>query len=414
MSAAAQPGLAPATYSQREAAEAIAAHTVRECERRYGSRLRAAILTGSLAREEATILVNDGSCRILGDAEFLLIFKRGAKLPAAPALDSLAGAVTQSLRERNIGCPVHLAAVRPNYLVGLPAHIFSYELRHAGRVVFGDENILGLVPSYSPGQIEREDAWRLLSNRLIEWLEARAEAGPQAAEPGIDLAYATVKLWMDAATSLLVFLGQYEPGYAARAERLAALASDSVPGIPFPFAQFQSAVAEATSWKLRPQPYAADRFGWSFCHEARRFAVRLWSWELSRMTGQNPNLPPLALGGTLARRTTRKQRVRGWMRVARETGAFSAWRHRRRWARLSRGGSPRHWIYAVAAECAIREEGHATSSLVSDHPPDAWAQTLRGFLPVPGPSAAEPGGQWQALVRDVARNYHEFVERTRA
>ena len=413
MSAAAQPGLAPAAFSQREAAGKIVAHTVRECERRYGSRLRAVILTGSLAREEATILINDGLCRILGDAEFLLVFKRGARLPAARALDSLAGAVTQSLRERNIGCPVNLAAVRPNYLVGLPAHIFSYELRHAGRVVFGDENILRLVPSFSPAQIEREDAWRLLSNRLIEWLEARSKVAPQTMEPGIDLSYATVKLWMDSATSLLVFLGQYEPGYAARAERLAVLASGPVTGLPFPFAQFQAAVAEATSWKLRPQPYPADRFGWSFCHEARRFAVRLWSWELARMTGQSPNLPPLALGGTFACRTTRKQRARGWMRVAREAGAFSAWRHRRRWTRLSRGGSPRHWIYAVAAECAIREEEHATSP-VSEHPSGAWAQTLRGFLPVPGPPAAEPGGQWHALVRDVARNYHEFVERTRA
>lgn len=412
MSAAAQPGLAPAELSAREVAEKIVAQTVRACERSYGKRLSAVILTGSFARGEATILASDGLCRVLGDAEFLLVFKQGTRLPAADTVDCLAETVKQSLLRQGIACPVHLAAVRPGYLVHLPAHIFSYELRHAGRVVLGDEGILRLVPAFSPEQMDREDAWRLLSNRLIEWLEARAETAPKADAPGVGLSYATVKLWMDAAASLLVFLGEYAPSYAARAERLETLARDAATGLPFPIARFRAAVAEATSWKLWPETFPADSFGWSFCEEARRFAVRLWCWELALMTGQSANLPPLALCGAFARRMTRKQRIRGWLRVARETGAVTAWHHRARWVRLSRGGSPRHWLYAVAAECAIR--GEEISLLPAGNPPRGpWAQTLHRFLPIPGP-AAKPDGEWPALVRDLAWNYHEFVERTRA
>jgi hypothetical protein len=412
MSAAVRPGISPAELSAREVAEKIVALTLRECERSFGKRLRAIILTGSFARSEATIVARDGLCRVLGDAEFLLVFRQGTRLPAADALDCLAETVKQSLLRQAVACPVHLAAVRPGYLVHLPAHIFSYELRHAGRVVLGDEAILRLVPAFPPAQIDREDAWRLLSNRLIEWLEARAETAPQADAPGIRLSYATLKLWMDAATSLLVFFGEYAPSYAARAERLETLADDAAKELPFPVARFRAGVAEATSRKLRPETFPTDSFRWSFCEEARRMAVRLWCWELGLMTGQSANLPPLTLCGTLARRMTRKQRMRGWLRVARETGAVTAWHHRARWLRLSRGGSPRHWLYAVAAECALAEE-ELSSPPASNPPQGPWAQTLHGFLPIPGP-AGNPDGEWQALVRDLAWNYHEFVERTRA
>jgi hypothetical protein len=412
MRAAAKPGLAPLEWIRREAAQEIVARTVAACERRYGSRVRAVILTGSLARDEATFLTSGGQCRVLGDAEFLLVFNRGAKLPAAAAVDSLGERIMESLARRGIACPVHLAAVQPRYLARLPAHIFSHELGHAGRVVHGDEGVLRLVPAFSPAHIDREDAWRLLSNRLIEWLEARATAEPRADDPPIELSYATAKLWMDAATSLLVFLGEYEAGYAARAARLATLDGDLETGVPFPIARFRAAVDQATSWKLRPETFAADSFGWSFCEEARRFAVRLWRWELGRMTGQSANLPPLALCGAFARRASRKRRMRGWLRVARQTGPVTAWHHRRRWVRLGREGSPRHWLYAVAAECAIRGEEPAALSGES-RPQGPWAETLHGFLPIPGLSN-EAAGEWQSLVLDLAWNYHEFVERTRA
>jgi hypothetical protein len=171
MSAATQTRLAPLELGRRETANEIVRKTVRACEQRYGSRLRAVILTGSLARDEATVLCSDGRHRVLGDADFLLTFNRKAKLPSAAEIKSLGEEVTDSLERQGVTCTVHLAAVRPSYVARLPAHIFSYELRHTGRVVFGDEGILELVPEFSPAQMDREDAWRLLSNRMIEWLE---------------------------------------------------------------------------------------------------------------------------------------------------------------------------------------------------------------------------------------------------
>ena len=46
---------------------------------RYGGDLRALILTGSMARGEETIVERDGVQRVLGDAEFLLIFHDSAR-----------------------------------------------------------------------------------------------------------------------------------------------------------------------------------------------------------------------------------------------------------------------------------------------------------------------------------------------
>ena len=55
------------------------------CASRYGNDLRAVVVTGSLARDEVTAREDQGRRRLLGDAEFLLIFHETARLPDAAA-----------------------------------------------------------------------------------------------------------------------------------------------------------------------------------------------------------------------------------------------------------------------------------------------------------------------------------------
>ena len=71
---------------------------------------------------------------------------------------------------------VSLSIVHGAYLRHLPPHIYSYELRACGVVLFGEETILEEeIPTYAACDLSTEDAWRMLSNRLIEQMETAAE-----------------------------------------------------------------------------------------------------------------------------------------------------------------------------------------------------------------------------------------------
>jgi hypothetical protein len=394
------------------ATETVIAETVCACQRRYGSRLQALILTGSLAREEGTTLVVDGVCRILGDAEFLLIFRRHLSRNALSDLPRLAGSISGALCQHGIACKVDLAAATPRYLRQLPRQIFSYELRHAGRVVWGDAGSLQLAPEFPAAQLDREDAWRLLSNRMVEWLEALARVPNDAPGPGLDLFYSTVKLWMDAATSLLVFLGGYEPSYRARAMRLVSLLAELPRALPFSQADFSSGVVAATRWKLAPEPPMAQRAGWEFCSRARRLAAELWCWELGQLSGLNPADTPFGLVRAWSRCGSASARCRAWLRLAREQGwlrSHSDWPH---WMRLARDGPPRHWIYGVAAECMMRVDDFSVIAREGAASP-LRMEALRRRLPLPHAPLPTNGSQWRALACDLAWNYRRFVAKTR-
>ena len=412
MSAAAQAEFAPIEATRRQVAETVAACVAELCSREFGRRLRALVLTGSFARDEASICAGPTGYRVLGDAEFLVVFRRSARLPGAGRMSEFAHAASEALAAKGVACAVHLAAVHPAYLQRLPPHIFSYELRAQGRVVWGERGILGLAPEYYPAEIEKEDAWRLLSNRLIEWLEAREACRAEGNAAAMELRYRTAKLWMDAGTSLLVFLGRYAPGYRARAERLTALAlHPPAIALPFPLARIASAVERVTAWKLDPR-FAERHAAPAADEDAAWFAARLWCWEAARLANLDAELAPRALVRAFARKSGWRRRARGWLHLARENGGWGSRGHWRHWRRLAASGTPRDWLYAIAAEWALtdaRRAGDRGEDLVCA----LRARWLRALLPIPQdgtPAETESA----ALAGEIARQYHQFVETTRA
>lgn len=412
MSAATQLQLAPTTIARPEALETIVSEVVRACERRYPGALRAIVLAGSMARGESTVIFHDDACHVLGDADFLVVFQRRSMLPAQTELIRLEAAIAQTLGNQGIICAVHLAGVSVAYFRRLPAHIFSYELRATGKVVMGDASILASIPQFHTQEIEREDAWRLLSNRITEWLESLAAEIPGRQKPSLDLFYATVKLWIDAATSLLVFLRAYEPGCQARADRLAGLARNQLPlaQLPFPLKSFSAGVEASTAWKLMPDRVGIEQMGWAFCHQVRRMAGALWCWEEAQMSDLNAAWAPLTL---LQNSPVDNSRWRGWLRTARECRRLCRARAWRRWWALSHWGSPRHCVYAVAAECLLRHDDFgpwAADDLVSR----LRTNRLRKLLPLAGLPRSQDNDGWRLLVRELAWNYHELIEKTRA
>jgi len=106
----------------------------RVCRQQWDHRLRSLLLTGSVARDETTILAHPSGWRVLGDADFMAVFQRNAPLPAAGVVAALTAKCESDLRAAGVFAHVGLAVVHDDYFCRLPAHIFTYELRCCGRM----------------------------------------------------------------------------------------------------------------------------------------------------------------------------------------------------------------------------------------------------------------------------------------
>jgi hypothetical protein len=385
--------------------------TARVCAGAYSHTLRAVVLTGSLARDEATWKQEATGWRLLGDAEFLLVFEPSAALPAQISVDSLAQKIQDSLRcDGIIGC-VQLVPVHPRYLKKLQPHIFAYELRNCGQVVWGDCSITSLIPTFSAGDIPLEDAWRLLANRMIELLEAVARAEVGDGNVPEELQYRTLKLYLDMATSLLLFSGSYAQTYRERERRLRILAAVRTnENWPFPMGPFARQVFVSTELKLGHELRDSPAAGWDFWFQSIRYAQLLWRWELSRLVNEDRTATRRELMRNWMHRQCFTQRLRGWMFVWRACGWLQGWRWWLRWIHLALGGSPRHWVYSAAHSlfCQLPDVLEQKGRL--DISPASTGELL-ACLPVPRRSEA---GSWTELVHEVAWNYHCFLKPTQA
>src|SRR5215831_12427853 len=241
---------------------------------------RSVVLTGSMSRGEASWGEENNRLRLLGDAEFLVVFNDGVKLPDANQVSRVTSQVEARLCDRGIDAHVGLSPVAEKYLRALRPHIFAYELIAHGKVIAGDPDILQLTPEFSPVDIPLEDGFRLLMNRVIELLEALCDDDPGQSHR---VPYRTLKLWLDMATSFLLFKGAYEPTYRARAIRLREMAS-SGSDFPIPADYFTDRVAQATSVKLGGRAEVAGRGEFPLFVNAVR---ELWRWQLQRLTGMS-------------------------------------------------------------------------------------------------------------------------------
>lgn len=412
-------GRPSASAQEPSATQALRATVCEEaagrCVEKFGDSLRALVLTGSLARDEATFVEEGDGWRMLGDAELLLIFRKNAALPPRSSVCSVRQEIEQGLCGRKVRCPIDLAAVRPAYLQQLPPHILTYELRTCGQVVWGDSQILSMVTTFSASDISREDAWHMLCNRLVELLESAPDLEKGNSRLSQPLRYRATKLYLDMATSLLVFVGGYAPTYRERERNLRRLAKESTRHSEWPFelAPFAEQVTSCTEWKLSPDSPRSEPAS-DFCQEAVQYARRLWRWELERLTRSRGNqLSDRDLLLRWMQHQPATKRARGWLSVLRRCGWHRSWRNWARWARPACQASPRLWVYAAASELLFRLpclQEHARQRSETE----TGLQELRSWLPIRRESKHHESLCWQQLASEVAWNYHEFLENTRS
>ena len=401
------PGIGAAGLRAEELRKAICDATSVVCTSFLGLRLQALVLTGSLAREEATITRKGRTTTLVGDADFLIVVEPNAAHPSEAELRALAGAAERRLSESGISVHVGLGAVSPSYFSKLPARGFTYELKNCGKVVWGSQEILGRIPRYDAAELSQEDAWRTLNHRMIEVLMHIENSVCLGEELAPDLEYAVTKLYLDMATSYLIFAGLYRPTYAARARELRTLAAEAVESSQLPFAleQFSERVSECTERKLTGVGLGVNR-SFAFLEEAVGYARKLWDWETGRLFGINRKMTVKSVIAAMGRRQNFTERLRGWASLARRAGWTAASRSWARWARLSVIATPRYLVYGVASQLFW----NLPHMLQNQNPSNAsfdW-RPLRNLLPVV-PSAGVQAVDYRSLIDDIVWNYKTFL-----
>lgn len=385
-----------------------------ECVSFFGRQLRAVIVTGSVARGEASFVRTEGLWEVRGDAEFMVVLEKNVILPLCATLGTLRQRIEKVLHQRTVRCTVELSAVHPAYFRQLPPHIFTYELKHCGRVIWGDDRILELIPKFSVDDLSLEDAWRLLCNRLLEVLECMPEPSHEENPTPAKLSYRILKLNLDMATSLLVFVRAYAPTYRERQEILRRLADQTAQAGKYPFelVGFADHVANCTDEKLAPPWNTHPPLDLSW-RDAICTAHSLWRWELDRLVGIKEPLSDRKLFDQWMRAQPLGARIRGWAYVLRARGWYKSYREWPHWLRLCWKASPRYCVYRAA--CELLFQSFDPDSARHEQAENACWNDLYDWLPVVSrPEINGKGSSWLRFASVIVTNYQEFLIGTRA
>jgi hypothetical protein len=296
----------------------------------------------------------------------------------------------------------------------LGAHIFGYELKTCGRVLWGDSDLMSLAPAFGIANIPLEDGWRTMCNRLVELLAGVCSVDRAYIGESEVLRYKCVKLYLDMATSFLLFSKCYAPSYRERDRRLCCLVNrPQAEGTDWPFdaTEFAAIVHACTKYKLSGVPLPNSLGGVVLLRSALEHAHRLWRWELAKLTGSDvANTPDHTLWMRWARLQNLRDKLRGWSFVARQRRFGNTWYEYPRWVRLSITASPRLWIYRAAIDVVFQLP--ALLKAADEQSYDESWQMASQWLPERLRKDALIS--WRHLAQEIVLNYELYLVPTRA
>ena len=386
----------------------VCGETAKAISDKYGARMRALVLTGSISRGEPALLTGARTSTVLGDADFLAIFDEQSGLPDADEMGCLCRQAETRVSDCDVECKIGVSAVYPKFLRSLKANIFSYELLTYGNVIWGDSAVLSLIPPMSASDICLEDACWTLCNRMIELLEVSYSKSSANGQIPLEVQYRIVKLWLDMATSFLVFAGSYAPTYKEREQKLRTFAATNSSQWPFSLVEFSSIITRATEWRFSGVSLGGYFSDWQVWRDTVNYARILWRWELCKLTGLTPDASDRQLWQAWLHSRSAWQNARGWLHVLRKRGwqSVSQWPH---WLKLACSGSPRYWVYGIGSELFFQLP---TALLEAKDRVQTGLPDLAKCLPEA--NHVRKSIDWGNLAADIAWNYNEFLVSTRS
>lgn len=236
------------------------------------------------------------------------------------------------------------------------------------------------------------------------------EGSPDRLTPRLH--YATVKLYLDMATSYSVFVENYAPSYQERSQNLTAFAEKSSMEAPLPLKEFSARIRECTEWKVSGENTDCN-CGVELWQEAISSLRRLWRWEAMHLAEAAGEFSDEELWVLLARRLTARQKLRGWASLVKRSDWLESWRSWPRWIKLSVRATPRYWIYRAGMKIAFNLPELIGASSNGTRP---TLDCLRIASILPTGRADIKSGQeaWRPLAKEIVTDYWKYLPGTLA
>jgi hypothetical protein len=182
--------------------------------------LIALVLVGSYGRGEGAIRRGEAGYELSNDLDFVLVFdgKPSAALRARIRQEA------QEISSKHAVRHVDLIAMSKAELHASPPSMLRVDMREAGRLLFGPEELLRSIPSTAPEPFPREELRNLLINRMVTIIEGHPDVSN-----GLALetkARQVAKVFFALADTILFQLGEYETRYSRKREEIERLAAD--------------------------------------------------------------------------------------------------------------------------------------------------------------------------------------------
>lgn len=147
------------------------------------------IITGSVARNQATYKYIDGHLYLESDLDLVVVVHRMAIIKSLILIKRLATRLNSELRKKYFLSHVSLSVTTEKQLLRAGPSIFYQDLNLNGKVVSGKQ-LCGALTHYQTREIPAQDIYRLIFNRMVEALEALVSSGAiekKITRDGIDL-----------------------------------------------------------------------------------------------------------------------------------------------------------------------------------------------------------------------------------
>jgi hypothetical protein len=297
------------------------------------------LLTGSLARGEGTLARDDGGrMRWLSDIECLLVFDDQSRTAWTAIQIALARACAEfngQPARRTKGLKADLSSIGATQLARMRPSIFTYELGEHGKLLWGEPSTVPM-PIISPQRSLRRDGFRLLNNRIMEIVNARAEWESHA-NPTPVVIYALDKFWRELGSSLSTFVGCYRTTYQQRGTALLSILPTLEDRLGNAARMLTARLGSANAPGCSQVRITENEIFAEFA-SAMAAAAEVWNWESGHLL-------------------TGDSRGRGWRDVSVRLRKIEKTSHRiRDWGRLVRRGAIVRYL-GVPALAAIARAG---------------------------------------------------------
>jgi hypothetical protein len=179
------------------------------------------LLSGSFCTNEESVAFENGKPVLLSDVDIVVVVHSIEVLgDLFERRDEIGSACEDMVEDVCFIGHVEVGVLHVEELSKLPPRPGVFDMRAAGRMLYGDESILERIPLYEPSQIGGRESIILIENRIIPHLRAVPAAASEETGDRYRFLYQICRAYTDIATAALGLAGLYRTGYLNRLEPL--------------------------------------------------------------------------------------------------------------------------------------------------------------------------------------------------